>query len=100
MKIISRIDKFKKFYARYGWNGIKYLFKTVIKKDGIIEYVPRDYEHPVFLRNNTSDIITFSDIFHSLEYEIDLGFIPEVIIDCGANAGFATVYFKNKYPAC
>ncbi|MFI5250965.1 MAG: FkbM family methyltransferase [Bacteroidota bacterium] len=54
--------------------------------------------HPINLRCNTTDIPTFDQVFWHREYEFNLGFEPKVIIDCGANIGLASVFFKNKYP--
>ena len=39
----------------------------------------------------------YSEIFHSKEYELDLG-NPEYIVDAGAHIGISSVFFACKYP--
>jgi hypothetical protein len=41
----------------------------------------------------------FEQIFYTKEYDINVPFEPKIIIDLGANVGFASVYFANRFPA-
>lgn len=50
------------------------------------------------LRSGTSDRPTFQKVFLEREYDIDIGFTPRLIIDGGANVGYASVYFAQRYP--
>ncbi|TYP75729.1 FkbM family methyltransferase [Paenibacillus methanolicus] len=60
-----------------------------------IEGVP----HPVYARTETSDPFALQQIFRFHEYSFpDLTFSPKLIIDGGANAGYASVWFANLYP--
>ena len=63
---------------------------TTVKLPGI--------SYPVHLRPGTSDDDVFTQIFVGKEYGIDIGIVPENIIDAGANIGLSTIWFKNKYP--
>jgi FkbM family methyltransferase len=58
----------------------------------------REIGEPFYLRNKTTDIPAFYDVFTEKEYDINLINDPKTIIDCGANIGLSTVFFKNKYP--
>ena len=80
--------------------------------NGISLYLNRKYnrssavkfpflKHPVHFRGqiSKSDLIMFEQIFYTKEYDINVPFEPKVIIDLGANVGFASVYFANRFPA-
>lgn len=48
---------------------------------------------------SSSDIDVFKHIFVLREYHcLDELSAPELIIDCGANAGFSTAYFLTRFP--
>ncbi len=92
-------------------------FKTYIKslgfKTGLVNFVRSKFKSgpfskakidslpsPILLRNNTSDYTAFQTIFVHGEYDYKLPFVPEFIIDCGANIGLTTLYFLSKFPDC
>src|SRR6185369_12585741 len=52
----------------------------------------------ISLRLKTSDIATFKKIFLDREYDFPLEKKPETILDAGANVGFASVFFAQKFP--
>lgn len=51
----------------------------------------------VYLRGRTSDIGIFEQIFLDRQYDFNLN-TPEIIVDCGANIGLGTCFFKKKWP--
>jgi len=52
----------------------------------------------IFLRNKTKDVETFKEIFNGNIYNLRLPIVPNTIVDAGANVGFASMFFKIKYP--
>jgi len=56
----------------------------------------------VKLRENKSDLSIFQDIFFRHDYALDFNKINKnkihSILDCGANIGLATIYFKQEFP--
>jgi len=55
-------------------------------------------QHPVYFRNIGSDAKMFEQIFVNKEYDVKIPVAPQVIIDLGANVGFASVFFANRFP--
>jgi FkbM family methyltransferase len=97
------VNKFKILKLHYNKFGFLTLAKYVLQrlvypKNKLIKISIPGYLYPVFLRNNASDTQIFTQIFVREELKIDLKNTPKTIIDGGANIGFASVYFKNKYP--
>src|SRR4028119_433022 len=68
------------------------------RKSGMIRLDIPALAHPLHLRAGTSDLYMFEEVFIDGEYNIASELDPKLIIDVGANVGFASVYFANRYP--
>lgn len=82
----------------FGLPGLSVYFKLKMKGRRMLR-VP-GIKHPILLRDNKADKITFKEIFMRKEYAVALpaSFKPEFIIDGGANIGFTSIFFANRYP--
>lgn len=85
-----------KYIRNYGIRGVLIYLKIKLGLTKNIS-VPK-ISYPIYLRNSTSDIPAFNQVFMDLEYYIKTKFQPQAIIDAGANIGLAAVYFANRYP--
>lgn len=55
--------------------------------------------HELYIRNHTSDVQAFEQIFLAEDYDFALTNVsPKLIVDAGANVGYASIYFANKFP--
>ena len=53
----------------------------------------------LYIRKGTSDVQAFEQIFLLDDYDINIqNLSPRLIVDAGANVGYASLYFANKYP--
>jgi len=77
-------------------NGIK--LYTHIKFKGKSPILFSFLKFPVYIRNIKSDILTFEQIFVNKEYDIKVPFEPKIIVDLGANVGYASILFANRFP--
>ncbi|WP_445731692.1 FkbM family methyltransferase [Mariniflexile sp.] len=85
-------------YKTLGYQGTTLLAKRYIKKYKRFYILLKGYRFPVVLRNNTTDVTVFYQVFLARSYSIKVKEMPRVIIDCGANIGLSAVFFKNKFP--
>lgn len=75
--------------AKFGYNlKNKYLYLRM-----------KDTENPVCLRYQSSDAKVLIQIFIEGEYAcLDKLKNSNLIVDCGANVGYSSIYFLNKFP--
>ena len=52
----------------------------------------------VGVRPGSTDERTFAHVFLNREYDIELPLEPRLIVDAGANVGYASVWFASRYP--
>jgi len=83
------------------------LFSKVRNRLGL----PREYKFtthharfPVIARSHTSDLEAFAQVFAELQYRPIVAAIAQhnvdMIVDAGANVGYASAYFLSQLPEC
>jgi len=98
--VIIKINKITRLYKRYGVKGLSLYAGIKNKKNKLVSFFyPTEFAQPIYLRTTTSDYSIFIEVIFGKSYDFPLKFTPKVIIDCGANIGLASVFFKNKYPS-
>lgn len=77
------------------------LFRRLVSEQGVYNLCSKQCLYPMFARVNASDIYVFKQIFIDVEYSClnDLENV-KFVVDCGANVGYSSVYFLNKFPSC
>jgi len=78
---------------------LNYYFQNKFSLKEEIKIKPKGFKDYLFFRKGDTDFTVFSQVFFKLEYDFPLNFIPKNIIDCGANVGFASLFFLLKYPS-
>ena len=98
---MNKFDKYKRSINNLGLlNFLKYCYhqKFKLPRKGCFELCSPYADGPLVCRAKTSDIDVFKHIFVLREYDLldDLDNV-QLVVDCGANAGFSTAYFLHRY---
>lgn len=98
-KILVFLKRIADLYIRFGLKGIGLNWKIKFSSQPIIQFdYKKDFKHPIYLRKVSSDFPTFFEVIVQRDYNIPISFQPKVIVDCGANIGLTSIFFKNKFP--
>lgn len=76
-------------------DSIILVISRILRRENV--YLP-GLNRTVFFRKKTKDFETFKEIFNQNIYNIKLPITPYSIVDAGANIGFASLFFKMKFP--
>jgi FkbM family methyltransferase len=97
----ERIYHIRLYIQNFGvMKGLNAYYKLSTTKSGVVKLSIPQSKTKIAIRVNTSDISAFRQIFfaNNSDYDIPMNIKPKVIVDGGANAGYASIYFANKYP--
>ena len=90
-------SRFSLYTSKLGFSdGLKFYRHIKSNKPTSIKF--SSLLHPVHFRGIYSDKAMFEQIFVHKEYNVPVDFSPKTIIDLGANVGYASVYFANRFP--
>jgi len=83
----------------FGLKGmLSFALVRYTKRQKLTRTYLRGVQHPIWLRSSTTDVYTMREVFVNTDYDIALPFVPEVIVDAGANIGLTAIFFTIKYP--
>ena len=93
------LQKLVDYIRLFGWQGGALAVRSRIVKDPVTISARTSFEkHPLLFRLKTSDIPIAVQVFVNEEYR----FIPKksirTVLDAGANTGFSSIYFANRFP--
>jgi FkbM family methyltransferase len=99
--IASRLRNYMPYMEKFGiMNGVRIaqkLFPKFSSTATVSLNIP-GIKYPVYVRLGTSDVSNFLENFLHLTFPLPKNLTPQLIIDAGANAGYASTVFLNKYP--
>jgi FkbM family methyltransferase len=97
-KIAVLCKRARKFVTGLGpWGGLRTLGAAFVGVHEISVLMPT-VRYPIVIRPRTSDRFVFEQIFLDGDYKLEVDLSPRFIVDAGANVGFASIYFANRYP--
>ena len=100
MSIIKWYENYSPYISKFGLiNGPKIAKKLFPKKHNneVIKVNIPHIETPIYIRLGTTDVSNFHENLMYLEFRLPDYLSPKLIIDAGANAGYASLYLMNKF---
>lgn len=85
-------------WEKWRWTGLWFLIIRALRSNRLITINLKHLIEPVYLRNSTSDITVFYQVFFQNSYDLNYPSPVEVIIDCGANIGLSSIFYSVNFP--
>ena len=85
-------------WEKWKIDGLLLLKKRLSNSNKVLEVKLKELKNPIYLRNNTSDITVFYQVFFKNSYNFNYSSDVDVVVDCGANIGLASIFFAHLYP--
>ncbi len=79
-------------------HGVAAYWRLVTYDTRIVPIIVPRLPAPVLVRPDTTDPFIFEEVFLLDEYDLTTTHDPKLILDIGANVGYTSVYFAQRYP--
>lgn len=79
------------------WGICSLIIQKLLRRHEVCLRV-RGMSAPLYARMNNSDLSVLFQVFRLKECEVEVGAPPRLIIDGGANVGYTTAYFAQRFP--
>jgi FkbM family methyltransferase len=90
---------FRMYQRPLGAKGVlAYCSHRVFGSPKTIVVKATEISNPVTLRIRTTDVSGYEQILLRGHYGLSLPFVPQTIVDLGANIGMASLYYAHAYP--
>ena len=99
MLLRTRLDKLERYFLALGiLSTLEAIIAKLRGRSAILRKKTRFCQHPVYLRTPSTDIRSYTQIFFRQDLNFNYQELVKIIVDVGANAGFASVYYANRFP--
>lgn len=97
--MINPLQYFKTYSHILGFQGfLKAATVHFTRKPIVLDAKVDGFRAPVQVRIPSTDLRVYEQVIHRREYDFPVKRQPSFIVDAGANIGFASVFFANRYP--
>jgi FkbM family methyltransferase len=99
VRVMSYFYALRNYHSLFGLKGVSLVLTShVLRKMPQISLCVPGLPHPLHLRLRSSDVALLRSVLLVGEYDWSFLKPPRVIIDAGANVGFTSVVYANRYP--
>jgi FkbM family methyltransferase len=98
MQLNHVLRRIQEYLRIFGYRGALIALKLPNGRARRVKFKPGFLRHPIYFRSPSSDVLVYEQIFTNQEYSCRFLRPPGVILDIGANIGFASIYFANMFP--
>jgi len=97
--VINPVRSFKTYNHVLGLQGfLKAVMVHFTRKPIVLDAKVDGFAAPVHVRIPSTDLMVYEQVILRQEYDLPVQRQPSFIVDAGANIGFASVFFTNRYP--
>lgn len=98
LKNVLRLRNLRDYCRELGPRGTLALFRQRARKVDVFELPVRGFDTPIYCRAAGSDFAVLRQVMGHQDAAIAFASPPRLVIDAGANVGYASLVFSRHYP--
>ncbi len=98
MGIVAIWKRFRYYQSSLGGDQTAKLYASRALRRRSIDIRVRSVPHTVACRPTEADRYTICHVFVERDCEVPVALDPQLVVDAGANVGYASVWYANRFP--